>query len=91
MTKTNINAIIKEIKEYQAMQDDLKKQLELLKADAIDYLNEHHIDEYLSDEGKVTYRQVISKRFDSTAFKRDFADVYAEYTKQTSSMRFTCN
>lgn len=91
MTKTNINAIIKEIKEYQAMQDDLKKQIELLKADAIDYLNKHHIDEYLSDEGKVTYRQVISKRFDSTAFKRDFADVYAEYTKQTSSMRFTCN
>ena len=87
MKTTNINTIIKEIKEYQAMQDDLKKQIDLLKADAINYLNEHDIDEYI----KVTYREVISKRFDSTAFKKDFADVYAEYTKQTCSMRFTCN
>ena len=79
---TNMNQIIKEIKEYQAMQDELKRQIETLKAEAV---------EYLCDEGKVTYREVISNRFDSTSFKKDFADVYAEYSRKTSSMRFTCN
>lgn len=88
---TNINEVIKEIKEYQAMQDELKRQIEALKAEAVDYLTINEIDEYLCDEGKVTYREVISNRFDSTSFKKDFADVYAEYTKKTSSMRFTCN
>lgn len=88
---TNINEVIKEIKEYQAMQDELKRQIEALKAEAVDYLTINEIDEYLCDEGKVTYREVISNRFDSTKFKKDFADVYAEYTKKTSSMRFTCN
>lgn len=88
---TNINEVIKEIKEYQAMQDELKRQIEALKAEAVEYLENNEIDEYLCAEGKVTYREVISNRFDSTSFKKDFADVYAEYTKKTSSMRFTCN
>lgn len=88
---TNINEVIKEIKEYQAMQDELKRQIEALKAEAVEYLESNEIDEYTCDEGKVTYREVISNRFDSTSFKKDFADIYAEYSKKTSSMRFTCN
>lgn len=88
---TNMNQIIKEIKEYQAMQEDLKKQIELLKNQAVEYLESNEIDEFLCDEGKITYREVISNRFDSTSFKKDFADIYAEYSKKTSSMRFTCN
>lgn len=90
-TTTNINEVIKEIKEYQAMQDELKRQIEALKNEAVEYLESHEIDEYMCDEGKVTYREVISNRFDSTSFKKDFADIYAEYTKKTSNMRFTCN
>lgn len=87
---TNINEVIKELKEYQMMQDELKRQIEELKAEAVEYLATNEIDEYLCDEGKVTYREVISSRFDSTAFKKDFADIYAEYTRKTSNMRFTC-
>lgn len=88
---TDIKAIIKEIKEYQQMQEQLKAEIEKLKADAIEYLDQNEIDEYLCDEGKVTYRQVISNRFDSTAFKKDFSDIYEAYLKKTTNMRFTCN
>lgn len=87
---TNIKEVIKEIKEYQAMQDELKKQINELKEEAIEWLDENEIDEILTDEGKITYREVISKRFNSTAFKKDFADIYDEYTTKTSNMRFTC-
>ena len=89
-TTTNIKDVIKEIKEYQAMQDELKKQINELKEEAIEWLDENELDEILTDEGKITYREVISKRFNSTAFKKDFADIYDEYTTQTSHMRFTC-
>ena len=88
---TNIKEVIKEIKEYQAMQDELKKQINELKEEAIEWLDENELDEILTDEGKITYREVISKRFNSTAFKKDFADIYDEYTVKTSNMRFTCN
>lgn len=89
-TTTNIKDVIKEIKEYQAMQDELKKQINELKEEAIEWLDENELDEILTDEGKITYREVISKRFNSTAFKKDFADIYDEYTTKTSNMRFTC-
>lgn len=87
---TNIKDVIKEIKEYQAMQDELKKQINELKEEAIEWLDENELDEILTDEGKITYREVISKRFNSTAFKKDFADIYDEYTTKTSNIRFTC-
>ncbi len=88
---TNISAVIREIKEYQQMQEELKKQIELLKAEAIEYMDGEGIDEVLTDEGKITYREVISKRFASTEFKKDFADIYETYCKPTTSKRFTCN
>ena len=87
---TSIKDVIKEIKEYQAMQDELKKQINESKEEAIEWLDENELDEILTDEGKITYREVISKRFNSTAFKKDFADIYDEYTTKTSNMRFTC-
>lgn len=89
--KNNINEIIRQIKQYQDLQEEIKTELELLKAEAIEYLNDEGVDEVLTDTGKVTYREVISNRFDSTAFKRVHADLYTAFTKKTSNMRFTCN
>ena len=88
---TNINEVIKEIKEYQDMQEALKVEIEKLKAEAIEYLDQNEIDEYTCTDGKVTYREVISNRFASTEFKKVHADLYEAFTKKTSSMRFTCN
>lgn len=73
------------------MQEDLKKQIEALKQEAIEYLESNEIDEYMCDEGKVTYREVISNRFASTEFKKVHEDLYKAFLTQTSNMRFTCN
>lgn len=88
---TNINEVIKELKEYQDMQDALKVEIEKLKAEAIEYLDQNEIDEYTCTDGKVTYREVLSNCFQSTEFKKAHADLYEAFTKKTSSMRFTCN
>lgn len=88
---TNINEVIKELKEYQDMQDALKVEIEKLKAEAIEYLDQNEIDEYTCTDGKVTYREVLSNHFQSTEFKKAHADLYEAFTKKTSSMRFTCN
>ena len=92
MKNTNINATLKELKEYNEMMTALKAEIDKLQAECKEYMTANNLDEVISDEGiKATYREVISNRFDSTAFKKDFADIYSEYTKKTSSMRFTCN
>jgi len=90
-TTKNINEVIREIKEYMDMQDQLKQEIEALKAQAIEYMDDNGVDEVLTDAGKITYREVITNRFDSTSFKKVHSDLYAEFVKKTSNMRFTCN
>ena len=90
-TAKNINEVIREIKEYMDMQEQLKQEIEALKAQAIEYMDSQGIDEVLTDAGKITYREVISNRFDSTSFKKAHGNLYAEFVKKTSNMRFTCN
>lgn len=91
MANINIHETIRQIKEYQKMQDELKKELEELKREAIEYMTDIGVDEITVDEGKCTWREVLSKRFASTDFKKDFPDIYEEYRRTTSSMRFTCS
>lgn len=45
--------------------------------------------EFIGTEHKATYKEVVSNRFDSKAFKADHADMYEAYRKPSSSMRFT--
>ena len=90
-TNKTMTEIIREIREYQQMQDDLKTEVERLKAEAIDILQANGVDEFITDAGKVTYREVISNRFQTTEFKKAFADIYKTFTKPTSCMKFTCN
>ncbi len=87
----DIQSIIREIKEYQELEAQLKTQVEALKAQAIEYLDDNNIDEYMCDSGKITYREVLSKRFASTEFKKLHKDLYEAFQTVTSSMRFTCN
>ncbi|SEM59029.1 hypothetical protein SAMN04487770_15012 [Butyrivibrio sp. ob235] len=90
-TINEMNAIIREYKEYQELEAQLKAQMEELKAEAIEIMGVEHIDEYTCNEGKCTYREVLSNRFQSTEFKKIHKDLYEAFTMQTSSMRFTCN
>lgn len=88
----NINEIMKDLAEMNAMQDELKATIESLQDEVKQYMTAEGVDEVVSENGdKATWREVISNRFDSTAFKKDFADVYREYTRRTTYRRFTFN
>lgn len=89
--RKSMNQIIAEYKEYAKLEAELKEQMEILKAQAIEILGEQAVDEYTCDEGKVTYRDVISNRFCSTEFKKIHEDLYTAFCKPTTSKRFTCN
>ena len=67
-TMKDMASIIKEIKEFEDMKKALTKEVDKLKAECIEFMEAEGIDEIVTDEGKVTYREVVSKRFDSTSF-----------------------
>lgn len=91
MTKEEITKAIKEYKEYKKMEADLKNEEEILKKEITDYMEAEGVNELLTEEGKATYREVQSKRFATTEFKKLHGDLYEAFTTATSSMRFTCN
>lgn len=94
MKNTNeINATMEELKSYLEMRDELDAQIETLKDEVKAYMTETGTDEVINTETgtKCTWREVISNRFDSTAFKKVYADLYKAYTRKTTNKRFTVN
>ena len=86
----NINEVMKELATYTEMQEEVKMQIEALQDEVKAYMTETGTDEVIGANGeKATWRGVISNRFDSTAFKKDFLDIYKEYCKRTEYKRFT--
>lgn len=90
MTLQKVNEIMKTIAEYTRMAEEAQKvadeNKELLKA----YMTESELTELVGDEHKATYKEVVSNRFDSKAFKAaGHEDLYKEFTKSNTSMRFT--
>lgn len=87
----NINEVMKELAEMNALLEETNAIIEGLKDEVKEYMIDQNIDEVVSDSGKATWREVISNRFASTEFKKVHADLYKAFTKQTTSKRFTFN
>lgn len=89
MDNKAINSIMQTIAEYARIAEEAQRIVdenkELLKA----HMTEAGVDTLIGDEHKATYKEVITNRFDSKAFKADHADMYTAYQKPSSSMRFT--
>lgn len=90
MDRNEINEVMKTIAEYARIAEEAQKIVdenkEVLKA----YMAEAELTELIGDEHKATYKEVISNRFDSAAFKKaGHEDLYKAFTKPSASMRFT--
>lgn len=85
------NKLFGEIAQYRMMKAEIEAQLTALENEIKAYMKAEGISELLGSEHKVNYTAVTSNRFDSTAFKRDHADMAKLYTKASTSMRFTFN
>ena len=89
MSTTEITTKIESIKTLQAMIDELTAEMESVKDEVKREMETQGVDEMTVSCFKVRYKAVTSSRFDSTAFKKTHADLYEQYTKQTTSKRFS--
>ena len=87
LTDRQIDNRIKKLSDLESEAKRLKKEIESLK----DEIKEAMHGKEVIETGRYIIRNtvVISNRFDSTAFKKEFPDVYREFTKETTSTRFT--
>lgn len=87
----NVNEIMRELAQYLRMQDEISQTIEGLKDQLKAYMQQNQLETLASDEHKATYKTVTSSRIDTTAFKKAFPSMAEQFTKTTTSQRFTFN
>ncbi len=87
--KNELEKTIHELREMETMKKELEAEIEALKDTLKAALNEAHTEEMIIGTSIVRFTTVTSNRFDSTAFKKTYAELYKAFTKQTTSRRFT--
>lgn len=90
--KKNINEIMAELAEYEALKAELTATISGLQDEVKKYMTETGVDEVLTADGhKATWHEVVSNRFCSTEFRKVHGDLYKAFTKPTTTKRFTFN
>lgn len=89
MSNNELYATISELKEYRRMADELNEQISLLENRLKEHMTETKEYTIRTPDAKVTWNEVTSTRFDTTAFKKENPDLASRYTKTSVSRRFT--
>ena len=88
----SINEMEKKItalKEWEALLEEAKAEVESLKDEIKAEMLMQNTEEMTAGRYICRWTSVLSQRFDTTTFKKEHAEMYKQYTKQTSSRRFS--
>ena len=86
---TDYNKTFADLASLKMMKKELDAEIEEKENEIKELMDKTSVTELIGTEHKATYKEVVSNRFDSKAFKADHADMYEAYKKSSSSMRFT--
>ena len=89
MSNPNMESIVKELLELKRMKEELEAEITAME----DEIKKVMGDEELLTAGafKVSWKNFISSRVDTTALKMELPDIAAHYTKKTTGRRFSIN
>ena len=89
MTKKEIIAQIELMNEWERVIEEAKAEVEALKDSIKAEMADRDLDELEAGSYIVRYKTVATSRFDSTAFKKTYEDLYKAFLKQSTSRRFS--
>ena len=89
MSTIELSTIIEKLKEWEAIQAEAAAEVEALKDQVKAEMNARGVEELEAGQYLARFTTVLSNRFDTTVFKREHAEMYKQYTKQTTSRRFS--
>ena len=76
MTIQDLTAKVKQLKELEAFADEIQAELDTVKDEIKTYMEQQSREEMTVDVFKVRYVSIMSKRFDTTAFKSTHTELY---------------
>lgn len=87
MSNPNMESRIKGLQELKRMREELDAEITAIEDEVKAAMGSEET--LLAGAFKVTWKSVTSSRFDSTAFKKANPELAAQYTKTTTTRRFT--
>ena len=85
---TEFDRIMADIEDMEKTIKAMTKALDARKEDAKTFMEERGMDETVTERFKAIYREVITNRFDTTAFKKDHPRLYKDYVKDSVTKPF---
>lgn len=89
MSKNEMITTIEKINEWESLIAEANAELDTLRDSIKQEMLAQDTDTIEAGAYIVRWTSVLSNRFDSTAFKKVYSDLYKAFTKQTASKRFT--
>ena len=89
MSRNEIVAKIEALNEWEAVIEEAKAEAEAIRDSIKQEMLERETEELTAGQYIVRWTSVLTNRFDTTAFKKTYGDLYKAFTKQSASRRFT--
>ncbi len=89
MSVNEIETRVAALQEWEAIAEEARAEAEALRDQIKAEMLSRDTEELEAGRFIVRWTSVLSSRFDTTAFKKEHAEMYRQYTRQTASRRFT--
>ena len=89
MSKNEMITMIETMNNYDDLAAKAKEKADAIRTALKDEMLRLETEELAVGSYILRYTSIVSNRFDSTTFKRLYADLYKDFTKPVSSRRFT--
>lgn len=89
MSRNELVAKIEALNEWESVIEEAKAEAEAIRDSIKAEMMERNTEELTAGQYIVRWTSILSNRFDTTAFKKTYGDLYKAFTKQTASRRFT--
>lgn len=89
MSQNEMITKVEQLREWEALLEEAQKEVEALRDSIKAEMLAQDTEELQIGAYIVRWTSVLSNRFDSTSFKKEYADLYKTFTKQVTSKRFS--
>ena len=89
MSKNELVAKIEALTEWETVIEEAKAEAEAIRDSIKQEMLKRDTEELTAGQYIVRWTSVLTSRFDTTAFKKTYGDLYKAFTKQSASRRFS--
>lgn len=88
MSTIEMDGKIKELRELRRMAEELQAEIDSLQDTIKAEMTAQNVDTLAGTDWRVTWKNVVSNRLDSSALKKELPEIAARFMKQNTVRRF---